>query len=84
MNTYQKFEKKITTFCYDFAKSLDQELQDCELLSVKDKKAAEARVANIVSCLADIAGDMSNWEYARAILDKTLEKARDRRDKYRQ
>lgn len=70
-NTYEKFERKLTYFCYNFAREVEQEINSCEC----DREHGAIRAAEINSCLADIAGMMTNWPYALSVLDTAKSKA---------
>lgn len=73
-NVYTKFEKKLTAFCYEFAKEIEQEINSCEF----DHEHGSTRAAVINSCLADIVPSLSNFPYAQAVLNTAKSKAKEK------
>lgn len=73
-NVYEKFERKLTYFCYNFAREVEQEINSCEC----DREHGATRAAVISSCLADIVPSLSNFPYAQAVLNTAEAKAKEK------
>ena len=71
-NTYEKFERKLTMFVYNFARDIDAELGTCEMEGTVGIEHARA----IHASLADVAGMLSAWPYAQAIISMAKENSK--------
>ena len=70
-NVYEKFERELVIFCYQFAREVEKEINNCEF----DREHGATRAAVINSALADLCGDMEKFPYARAVLSTAKDKA---------